>query len=266
MSLGGGGSSRQTTTQEPPAYLRPFLQEAMGGAQNLYRGGPQQYFPGETVTPFSQDTQTALQMARDRATGGSQVTQNAQGYAADVLGGKYLGGNPHTDAAFGRAALATQNQLSSEFGRAGRNIGASEGLRGQQLNDLATQFYYQDYNNERARMQNTLPVANSLANQDYTDIAQLGSVGSRVEDLNSRQIADAASRWDFNQNAPGMNLDQYLGRLQGYPGGIATSVTPTYRNPVAGGAGGALLGYNIGNQFGYGGVGAGIGGLLGAFG
>jgi hypothetical protein len=62
------------------------------------------------------------------------------------------GSNPYLDATFQKAALGTQNQLASEFGRSGRNIDQSQGIRAQQLNDLATNIYGGDYSAERNRM------------------------------------------------------------------------------------------------------------------
>lgn len=258
----------QTTTQEPPAYLRPYLQYGVGQASNLYgQGGPQQY-PGNTVVPFSPATESALGRTEQRSLAGSPVTGAAQGYATDVLGGKYLNANPYVDEAFNRAALNTQNQISSQFGRAGRNEEAAIPGRSDQLNALANQFYYQNYANERQMQQGMVPFANQLANQDYTDIAQQANVGQTVEDLSGRLMQDQAGRWDFAQNAPGMNLDQYLSRLTGgYPG--SSTSTPTYRNRAAGGLGGALAGAQLGSQIypGWGTlIGAVGGGLLGGYG
>jgi hypothetical protein len=79
-------------------------------------------------------------------------------------------------------------------------------------------------------------------------------------------MEDAAARWDYGQQAPGLALDQYITRLQGQPGTNVTTSTPIYRNQVAGGLGGAMAGSQVGGQFGYGGYGALLGGLLGAFG
>lgn len=246
------GSQTSTTTTEPPAYLRPYLQQGVQGAQQQYQGG------GTPVVPFAPQTEQALAAQQARATAGSPVNRAASGYTADVLGGKYLGGNPYADAMFNKAALSTQNQLASEFAGSGRDIVASAPARADQLNDLSNQFYYQNYNDERQRQQGALPMASSVANQDYFDINQLGSVGGAVEGL-AQQYA----------NQPASNLDQYIARLNGgYPGGTSTSRQPTYRNAGAGALGGAMLGQQIGGGIGsgYGGIGTLLGGLLGGFG
>lgn len=208
------GSSRSTTTTEPPAFIQPYLQYGAQQAQNQYQQG------GTPVVPFSPQSEEALALQEARARSGSPVSRAASGYTADVLGGKYLGGNPNADAMFNKAALATQNQLASQFAGSGRDIVASAPARADQLNDLSNQFYYQNYNDERQRQQGLVPYAGQVANQDYTDISQLRGVGGSIEDL-ARQYA----------GAPGQSLDDYLGRVTGgYPGGSSTQSTPQYTN------------------------------------
>jgi hypothetical protein len=280
MSSGGGGKTQTaTTTSEPPKYLQPFLQQGMQGAQSLYQQGPQQYYPGQTVVGFSPETEQALGMQTQRATTGSPVMGAANQFAANTLGGEQpltFGGatNPHLDATFNRGADQIMNRLKTDFAGSGRNTGAAMPVAGEQLGSFANDLYGGDYQNERNRMaaeigqnQNAqlsvLGMAPGLAQADYNDIDRLSQVGQAREDLTGREYEDAANRWDFGQNAQGTALDQYLSRLQGYPGGVASSSTPIYRNQSAGALGGAMAGYQLGNQFGYGGYGALAGGLLG---
>lgn len=261
--MGGGSPDNvtQTQTTNPPDYVVPYLQGAATASQEMYKGGPNQYYQGQTVTPFSGETEQALDMTTQRAQNGSPVNQAASGYTADVLGGKYLNSNPHVDKMFNQAALATQNQLSSEFARSGRNTDAAIAPRSDQLNNLATNIYGGNYANERAMQNSTLGQANSIANQDYVDAQRLGQVGATREDLTSRNMADQVARHDYAQNAPGIALDQYIARLNNQPGGSSSATTPYFRNRAAGGLGGASVGYDMG-----GGWGALAGGLLGAYG
>jgi hypothetical protein len=256
---GGGGSQTQTT--EPPKYVRPYLEDAARASQDLYNRGPAQYYPGQTVVPHSQQTQDALSMTEQRARAGSPLVGNAQGYANNVLQGNFLNSNPYLDATFNRAADAVQNRVQSSFAGSGRNIEAGRGLAAQEMNDLASQIYGGNYQAERQRMQELVPQAGYLSGLDYADAERLAQVGQQHEDLSGRYMEDASSRWDFAQNAPGVNLDQYIARLNNQPGGSTTS--PIYRNRAAGILGGAMAGQQIGSGFGYGGWGAGIGGLLG---
>lgn len=236
-----GGGGNQTTTTQPPAYQLPHLQYGAGQAQQLYNRGQQ-------VVPFSPQTEAAISGTTQRALAGSPVTQSAQNYATNTLQGGFLGSNPHLDAMFNKAALATQSQLASQFGAAGRGAAGSEGLRSQQLNDLATSIYGGDYQQERNRMQGLVGQAGALANQDYIDLAQLGGAGAQVEGL-AQQYADA----------PGAALDQYLGRVSGNMGSTQTTKIP--RNPLGGALGGALAGSYLGP---WGAIGGGLlGGIFG---
>ncbi len=267
------GSSRTTTTSEPPAFIQPYMQYGAQQSRALYEQGPNQYYPGNTVVPFSQQTEAALAGTEARARAGSPVTNAAQGYSTDVLNGAYLPGgdraNPYLDATFDRAADNVQNRLSTTFAGSGRNIEASRAPMALELNDLANTIYGGAYDAERGRQQQATLTAPQLANQDYVDLQALGGVGSQVEDLSGRLMEDQAARWDYNQNAPGINLDNYLARVTGaYPGESATATTPTYRNRTAGAAGGALAGAQMGSAFGPWGtaIGAIGGGLYGAYG
>lgn len=283
-SLKGGGSKNQTATSttEPPKYLQPYLSQGAAESSRLYGQGPMQYYPGQTVVGFSPETEAALGAQTTRANAGSPLVGQAQGYASNLLAGNQpitFGGatNPYLDATFNRGADAITNRLQSDFAGSGRNIGAARPAAADDLGSFAAQLYGGAYEGERNRMaseigqqranqMSALGMAPGLAQADYADIDRLAQVGMAREDLTGRQYEDAANRFDFEQNAPGVNLDQYLARLQGFPGSVSSSTTPIYRNPAAGAAGGAMAGYGIGNQFGYGGWGALIGGLLGGFG
>lgn len=239
-----------TTTAEAPAYLRPYLQQAAEGAAQQYAQG------GTPPVNMSTQTQQALQLAQARSLGGSPVTDAAQNYATQSLEGGFMGSNPflqgganpHLDATFNQAATATRNQLASEFAQSGRNVRASEGLRGEQLNNLATNIYggaYETdanrrlaaYQGERSLQQGVIPFAGQIANQDYADIGQLANVGQTYDDLN-RQLTE----W------PARNLDDYMARLAGLSGGYGTttSQTPMQRNALAGALGGASAGAMLG--------------------
>lgn len=248
MGGGGGGGTQRV---EPPKYQLPYLQSGLGRAEDLYQ-------QGEQVVPLANETEQSLQGAAARAQNGSPLTDSAQNLATKTLDGGFLGSNPYLDQTFNRAALQTQNQLSSEFARSGRNVEASEGLRSQQLNDLATGIYGGAYDSERNRQQGALGVANSLANQDYVDLGQLGQVGAAREGFAQEQA-----------DSQGLALDRFLGRVSGDMG--QTSYTGQSRNRASGAIGGGLLGYQAGSQMGaaaggnsnlYGGIGA----LLGAYG
>lgn len=313
--------SRTTTTTEPPAFIRPFMEYGAQQSRSLYETGGPQYYQGNTVVPFSDQTEQALGLTEQRALQGSAVNNAAQDYATRTLtntpssqfgtasnpygdGANPYGSvnNPYLDATFNKAADSVQNRLESQFAGAGRNVSASMPANADYLSDLATNIYggaYENernrglsydqqqlgigasgYESERERMAQDIDrqrstqyavagMAPQLANQDYIDLNALQGVGGQVEDLTGRLMEDQAARWDFSQNAPQMNLDNYLARVTGsYPGQNATQTTPVHRNRTAGAAGGAMAGAQMGSAFGPWGtaIGAIGGGLLGGWG
>lgn len=241
----GGSSGNQTTRTEPPKYQLPFLQGSLDSAKDLYgqMGGT------NGVAPLSGESNEALAGIANRARAGSDVTRNASSLAANTLAGGFLGSNPYLDQTFNRAALQTQNQLASQFAGSGRNIDASQGLRSQQLNDLATGIYGGAYDQERNRQMQTLGMSGQIAGQDYADLGQLAGVGASREGYNQELI-----------DAPGNALDDYIGRISGNMG--QTMIAEGSRNRSAGALGGGMMGAQMGSQ--YGPWGAGIGGVLGA--
>lgn len=181
----GTSSTPSTTTQktEPPAYQLPYLQQGLGYTQGLFNeGGPQQY-DGNTVVPFSPQTEQALSGIEQRATNGSPVVQSAQNFVQQGLntpasssfgnnanpyagqaytspsGNPYassanpFGGasNPYLDQTFQHAADQSYNALSGQFARSGRNINAAAPAQADMLTNLASQIYAPAYENERNR-------------------------------------------------------------------------------------------------------------------
>lgn len=247
MSKGGG---TQTTQTAPPKYAAPYLNTGMREALRMYNGGTA---PSLSVTPGGTGSGagngiiggvlggaldpgnpsgtgvntnpyqvTGNQIAYDRATRGDPTISAAQNYVQNTLGGGFLGGNPYADAMFNKMALATQGQLASQFAGAGRNVDQSQGLRAQQLGDMATSFYGGLYDAERNRQQGVLPYAQSLGNQAYTDAAAVGNL----------------------QQPEGTALDDYLRRINSSTFG--SSVTAGNKGFSGGGAlGGAMLGNMI---------------------
>ena len=67
---GGGGSQQSTTKNELDPTIRPFVEYGLQEAKSLYQGQTPQYYPGQTYVGPSEQTQTALQAAQNRALGG----------------------------------------------------------------------------------------------------------------------------------------------------------------------------------------------------
>lgn len=243
-------SKTQTQTIEPPAFAKPYIEAGYGQASNLYNQGGPQYYPGDTFVPFAPQSEQAMQMTQQRAMQGSPLTGTAQNYAQQTLNGDFLNSNPWLDQTFNRAVQQSRGALDSQFATAGRDLVSQLPYRTDQVNDLATQIYGGAYDAERNRQQQVLPFANSLANQDYVDLAALQGVGSQVEGKSGEILSSQMDRFNFNQARPEAALDSYLARVQGLTGGYNTQETPIYRNPIGGAIGGATAGAGIAGMMG----------------
>lgn len=224
------------TTQIDPA-IQPYLSYALQEAQNLYKAN---------AAPNA-ITQQALDAMRTRALAGSPLVGAAQGQIAQTVGGEYLSGTPFFQGAFAPAAEAAQvafqkgigdiSSAASKAGRYGVNA-ATQNLFGGNANTFAKaltgtagQLAYQNYANERQRQLAAAGAAPSFAEQDYTDIGKLFSVGQT------------------QQNFPQQALTNYLSAVYGQPmGKVSTAQTPYFTNPTATALGTGLLGLQFANQ------------------
>lgn len=280
--MSGGGSTTQTSVTQLDPTVKPFVEYGLGESKRLYQQGAPAYYPGQTYVGPSAQTQQALQAAQMRAMMGSPLTGAAQSQAYNTISGGYLGGNPFFQGAFQPAAKAAQQsfydamlQVGSGASKAGRyGSGAmgrledrAAGQMTQALADTAGKLAYENYAQERARQQAMIGAAPQLAEVDYADINRLMNVGQAAEGYQQAAMEADINRFNYLQNAPQAQLQQYLSAAYGAPAGSQT-VSPVYRNRGMGALGGAALGAQLGSVVpGLGtGIGAGIGGLLGLLG
>ena len=125
----GGGSDNvtSTTNTEPPAFLQ----------------GPLKKVTAESVQGFN-----------NTAGGpGAGLIPGAQNLIGQTIQGDFLSpdSNPFLQQTFNRAADLTRGRLDSEFSGAGRNLGASQPARSQELQDLAGNIFGGNFQQERDR-------------------------------------------------------------------------------------------------------------------
>ena len=229
-----------TTTSTVAPEIAPYLTYGLQQASNLYGGGGPQYYTGETFVAPSQTTQAGVQALETRALAGSPLTGLAQQQLQGTLGGAYLGGNPFFQGAFAPAAQAAQTQFQNTMGDiaskaslAGRyGSGAmgnlqdrASGQYAQALTNTAGQLAYQNYEQERARQQQAIGAAPALAQADYQDINQLLQAGQLREGYTGQQLGADIQRFNFLQNQPQQNLQNYMSLVYGNPLGRVGQTT-----------------------------------------
>ena len=139
---GGGGPDNVTsvTSSEPPDFLKGPLNSAIGAA-----GGQ-----------FSQHN--------NQPTVGAGLNSQAQNLTAQNLRGDFLSPdtNPFLKGTFDRAADLTRGRLDTEFAGAGRNLGAAQPARSEELQTLASNIYGGNYQQERDRQQSGIGSSQTL--------------------------------------------------------------------------------------------------------
>jgi hypothetical protein len=219
-----------TSTIDPT--IQPFLNYGLTEAQRLYQAGGPQYYGGPTFVSPSTTTQTGLQALEARASQGNPLLQSAQNQLQGTVSGNYLSGNPFFQGAFKPAAQAAETQFKQTIGDIGSKaslagrygsgaMGALQdravGAFGQQLANTAGTLAYQNYADERARQQAATMAAPAMASADYQDIQNLLQAGQVREGYTGQQQQSDLARFNFLQNQPQQNLQNYLSLVYGNP-------------------------------------------------
>ncbi len=274
------GNQVATQTNQMPAFQAGHVADIMGNARNLYQQGGPRYFPGQTYVNPAAETNDALSATAQKARSMQPMVTGMGAELGKTIGGDYLNANPYLDATYGRAARAVErnfnesvmpgvNSTFSLAGRYGSNAHrtamdqATDSL-GRSLGEMASDIYGANYANERGKQIQAMALAPSTMGAMFMPEQQLAGVGASREDIASLPLQEQIARFNFEQQAPANNLAQYLQFVSGNYGGTSTQTQPLYRNPYAGALGGALVGSQIGQSTGVGGLGgAGLGALLG---
>ena len=192
---GGGGGQTTTQTSEPPAFLKPFLGQAAGAAQNIFNQGPQEFFPGSTVAPQSEQTQAGVQ----GLTNFSQTPTNTAAINA------------------GLQSLQNVSQLAQPGGNVAANVGAQAGGAAgdfltnqiQNAGQISDPFLEGVINNalrinNQNLTRNLLPAidSNALATNTFGGSRQGIAEGLAVSDANQQNLGTIANllSGEFNRS------------------------------------------------------------------
>ena len=247
MSKSAGTQTTQTIT-EPWQTQAPYLEKGFQRAEELFNASTPNFYPNQTYVPFASETETALQLAKARATQGNPLLNQSQTYADNVMRGAFLNPstNPYLNNLFDTMSDKIKANVNSNFAQAGRyGSGAQTGVLADSLGNLANQVYADNYNRERAVMDSMSMRAPALGEMDYNDIAKLQTVGQAREELAERQLADAMQRYEFEQRKPYEKLREYQASVGGPFGTSQSTITPMTRNPIMGLLSGASTGAGI---------------------
>jgi len=263
-----------TTTSQIDPTIQPYLGYGLQQAQQMYQGGGPAYYGGQTYVSPSTTTQTGLQALEARASQGNPLLQSAQNQLQNTVSGGFLGGNPFFQGAFQPAAKAAETQFKQTLGDIGSKASLAgrygsgamgqlqdraTGAFGQQLANTAGQLAYQNYEAERNRQQQATMAAPAMSQADYQDIQNMLQAGQIREGYTGAQQQADIAKFNFLQNQPQQNLQNYLSLVYGNPlGRVASSTTSgaadtsTLQNVLGLAAVGGGLYKNLGGQQGIG--------------
>lgn len=218
------------------------LANSITAGQGLQYGAANNY--GNQALQARGQQQTAASQLSDAALQGGQLQQGA----ASTLGNQYLQGS------------GLQNQAASTLG--------SQALSGRELQQGAANNYTQGNNAQLTEMLRGLGLSSQTQDMQYKPWQNLYDVGATEQNLNQASIDDSAARWNYYQNLPYDELNQYANTIQGQYGGTSTRTDPIYTNRTSNALSGALGGASLGSMFGPWGtaIGGGIGGIGSLFG
>ena len=269
LGLMDSGDDKVTTQQQLPSFLQPYAPLYAQQGYNLSQA-PYNPYPFETVAPFTQDQNAAMDMVRQRSMSGSPVVNAAQQQTLNTINGDYLNPqtNPYLQQTFDTAAdrvtdafsRGTAAQTDSRFAQSHGYGGsawneaqqANQTALGDSLGGLAANIFGNNYAQERSRQQQASQFAPNLAAQDYRDAEALLNVGGMQQGLGQAYLSDDAQRFAQAQQYPYQQF-QTFGQLFNPNLGSNTTQTQPGVSPVSGLLGGALGGlgiYNSGQQAG----------------
>ncbi len=292
-----GGSDPEVIMEGGGVYepAEPYIKDILAEAAKLYGSGiGSSYYPGSTVVPFAPETQAALDMSKGlgyEMTGPSYLYDMAGstlgGFASGAMPSAYSQLTPQADYLSDvRSGIVgdVMGDIQSQFGGMGRT-GTSPGAQQAAARGVGTAYApiaAQQASLERGRelqsresgLSRQFQAAGALPGlQDTMDrrrlagISGISGVGSAYEDLAGRELQDRINRFQFEQQSPYDRLTRFAQFPFAAAGfGMPSTQYAPQANPLTSAFGLAQAGMGLGSPFGYGGLGAilgGLGGLLG---
>lgn len=287
MSKGSSPAGNVTTTQGPPQYEYPYIGTALNQAGGLLASGGPQYYPGQQVAPFSP-------IQEQYFTGASNLGNNpnlgtANQFGTNLMGGNFSGpqanlaqmgtgsmNNPELGNLLNLQNDSIQNQITSQFGQAGRNAEASLPLQQQAMGNADSQLLSNAYNINQGNalganqalggmQMGAMSQAPWLNNAGLANLSAMGQAGNQLQQQAQNQIGANQNLFNYYQQLPYQQLGQYEQFLGGVTPGMQSS-SPYFNNPTANALGAGMAGLGLYNGLGQAGLLGSKGGSAGAAG
>jgi len=272
MSKGGGGTN---TVQKADPYIgqQPYLLDLYEQAQNQFQAGPQQFFPGQTYATPSDTVLAAEDMQRQAALAQSELGMRSiiPGFQQQLMSPAQRFQDPMLQQSLqaslrpieesGARLLQQARRGATKTGNLGgtrQGILEAEVIRDitQKQADVASKLYGNVYGDVLRTQAATLGMSPSIMSTFAQPAQTLAQVGASETARAQQPITEAMQRFAFEQEAPGEALNRYA-QIAGtniLPPTTTSSGGPGGPGALAGGLGGAGLGYGIAQMAGAGGL------------
>lgn len=241
--MSGGGTQVSTTNVEPWAEQKGYLTGGFEQAQNIFDRGAPRYYPGETIAGFD-PAQTASQQATLGYAMGPRAAAQQAGAERSLLQG--LSGQIDPNAYNPMVNALTSNVI----GNLQKNV--LPGIRQQQVmyqpggssraalqqnravTDAVTSgmtkpiadMYTNAYNQAQNRAVQSGQLYPSIMNAPLSMYGAMGQVGADRRAMSQGAIDRDMARYEYEANAPGNALRNYMAMVSGDYGSTTTATTP----------------------------------------
>jgi len=250
--MAGGSPSSQTVTNrtEVDPVTQAWRSGIMGAGGQLYNQGTAAYYLGNTVVPFSNQTQSGLDYLTNYASQGAPGLQEAQGAMSQAMSGwnpampmamgaaqGSLYGNPATQALqgygnadnpylrglFDQGASQVSDAVNANFARAGRSgpNAAHTGALTRGIGELYNQIYTPAYEAERNRGLSAAQTMGGLfdsgANRTLQGIGMAGDMYGQGQTAAARAAALLPGLYNYGM-MPGQSMMDVGGIYEGLAG------------------------------------------------
>lgn len=176
--MSGGKKTKTTSTLAPSAEYKGYIDSAASQIQPAF----------QTAQANNAGLLERVNSAIPALTG--RFGESA-GYYSDVLGGKYLDGNPYLSDMIDQTGRSVADRVNSAIGSRGQTGGSAHaGILSRQLADSENALRYNDYSAERTRMGEAAAGLGSTAAGEGSLLALLTGLSSDLPQAASSRYAD----------------------------------------------------------------------------
>lgn len=191
------GLSSSKTTSGPSKQALPHINAATDAVRGVYDANK------GNLSEIGSGLMSAYKNYAD--TMGDGLT-GAKSYVGNVLGGKYMEGNPYLQGVIDTTNESVADRINALFSQAGQTGSSRQiGELGKQLSAAENNLRYQNYSDEQKRMMDAVNAAtglNAAGNSNAAALAALGTTAAEVPYIGADKLAQAiGSLWGNSQTS-----------------------------------------------------------------